>query len=226
MRRVLTTAALSVAAMGLSAPAFAAIQVTNTNGTPLANQIFGIANVGTTVYGSSPNNNNVPNVTFTCNSTCDMGAGFAQINDATPNTPDLYDLIINPTATDFSEFKWSVQLTGSGIVIVYYLLAGSPLDQNNIASYTLQAGSYNADNNNLNKLLSGGNFTSFAIRTTAPIAFFELKQMTFDPVGTPPPPGSVPEPGTWALMLLGFGGIGMALRRSRRRGKQTLMQIA
>jgi hypothetical protein len=36
----------------------------------------------------------------------------------------------------------------------------------------------------------------------------------------------VPEPGTWALMLLGFGGIGLALRRGRRRGKPALMQIA
>jgi hypothetical protein len=38
--------------------------------------------------------------------------------------------------------------------------------------------------------------------------------------------GAVPEPGTWGLMLLGFGGMGMALRRSRRRGTRTLMQIA
>jgi PEP-CTERM motif len=37
--------------------------------------------------------------------------------------------------------------------------------------------------------------------------------------------GAVPEPGTWALMLLGFGGIGMAMRRSRRR-TGALMQIA
>jgi hypothetical protein len=35
----------------------------------------------------------------------------------------------------------------------------------------------------------------------------------------------VPEPATWALMLLGFGGIGMAMRRSRRRSAG-LMQIA
>ena len=35
----------------------------------------------------------------------------------------------------------------------------------------------------------------------------------------------VPEPATWALMLLGFGGIGMAVRR-RRHSSQTLMQIA
>ena len=37
--------------------------------------------------------------------------------------------------------------------------------------------------------------------------------------------GPVPEPATWAMMLLGFGGIGMAMRRSRRRSG-ALMQIA
>jgi hypothetical protein len=38
------------------------------------------------------------------------------------------------------------------------------------------------------------------------------------------PVGSVPEPATWTMMLLGFGGIGMAMRGRRRR--QTLAQIA
>ena len=37
--------------------------------------------------------------------------------------------------------------------------------------------------------------------------------------GVPP----VPEPATWAMMLLGFGGIGMTMRRGR---KRTLAQIA
>jgi len=219
-------AAAAATVTGLASPAYAAAQISGTNGTPLANQIFGISSVSTTVYGSSPSNSDPANVTFTCNTSCSMGSGFAQINDPTPGTPDLYDVIINPTATDFSEFKFSVQLTGTGIVVVYYLLAGSVLDQNNILSYTQQAGSYVGDGHNLNQLLSGANFTSFAIRTTAPIAFFEIKQLSYDPVGIPPPVGSVPEPATWAMMLLGFGGIGMALRRSRRRGKQALMQIA
>jgi hypothetical protein len=36
-------------------------------------------------------------------------------------------------------------------------------------------------------------------------------------VGTQPtPPGAVPEPATWAMMLLGFGAIGFAARRTRK----------
>ena len=35
---------------------------------------------------------------------------------------------------------------------------------------------------------------------------------------------SVPEPATWAMMLVGFGGIGMAMRR--RRSSMTLAQVA
>ena len=35
---------------------------------------------------------------------------------------------------------------------------------------------------------------------------------------------SVPEPGTWAMMLLGFGALGFAIRR--RKGPQTLTQLA
>jgi hypothetical protein len=33
----------------------------------------------------------------------------------------------------------------------------------------------------------------------------------------PPPPSAVPEPNTWALMLVGFGLVGFAVRRDRRR---------
>ncbi len=41
--------------------------------------------------------------------------------------------------------------------------------------------------------------------------------ITFIDTGAP----AVPEPATWAMMLLGFGGIGMAMRRRRRATLQT-----
>lgn len=41
---------------------------------------------------------------------------------------------------------------------------------------------------------------------------------------TSPPPPSVPEPATWAMMLAGFGATGFAMRRTRR--KNVLAQIA
>jgi len=47
----------------------------------------------------------------------------------------------------------------------------------------------------------------------------------YDLVSLPIPVNGVPEPATWALMMLGFGGIGMALRRSRRRSG-ALLQVA
>ena len=40
-----------------------------------------------------------------------------------------------------------------------------------------------------------------------------------------PIPSAVPEPGTWAMMLLGFGGIGFAVRRDRR-SKRGQLQAA
>ena len=48
-----------------------------------------------------------------------------------------------------------------------------------------------------------------------------LKQVRIDIADDVPP---VPEPGTWAMMLLGFGAIGAAMRSRRRRG--SALQIA
>jgi type IV pilus assembly protein PilY1 len=43
--------------------------------------------------------------------------------------------------------------------------------------------------------------------------------------GTPVPPSGVPEPSTWAMMLLGFGAVGFGLRADRKK-KATANQFA
>ena len=41
-------------------------------------------------------------------------------------------------------------------------------------------------------------------------------ELAIAPPAAGPPPGGVPEPAVWSLMILGFGGVGAALRRARR----------
>jgi hypothetical protein len=208
--------ALAAAAIGFTTPAMAgvAIAVDGVPGTPLPYQIFGIKSTGNPVFGSSPSNTTVPNVTYTGNvaTTMDITQGFAQVNDTDPKNPSFNALIINPTEFDFSAMKFAVQLTAAANFDVYYLLSGSGLDPNDFGSYTQLADSFSqAASTDVNYLINGGSFDSIMIRVTTPNAFlFEVKQNSYDAIG------GVPEPATWAMMLLGFGGIGMVIRRSRK----------
>lgn len=229
MRRVLMASLAAAATIGLASSASATVTVAATNGTPLDNQIFGDP-TGTDsihVFGSAPSNNNADNVEYTGNTELHITQGFAQISDGGATQGDLYNIIVNPDDL-FTQMKFATQLEGvAGTVTVYYLLAGSGLDANLIASYTSCgtsfcgiAGTYSSgSNDNQNYLLTGGTFDGMMVASDTSFSFFQLKQNSYN--GVP----AVPEPATWAMMLLGFGGIGMAMRRGR---KQTgrLLQIA
>jgi hypothetical protein len=236
-------AATAAAAIGIATPAWADTNcptctvTVDATGTPLDYPIYGDpvkATNGTlnTVYGSAPNNNGADNVTFTGNTALWISQGFAQVQDG-GTQGDLNNIIINPD-DDFNLFEFATQLEGtSGWVYVYYLLTGSGLDANAFSSYNpATCGTYcglagyylSGSNDNANYLLGGANFDGFMVVTAdTSFSLFQSKQLSYNLAGVTPP---VPEPATWALMLLGFGGIGMALRRSRRRGKQALMQVA
>ncbi len=79
----------------------------------------------------------------------------------------------------------------------------------------------NANGSNIFDIIAdpGESFTGASFVATAPNGFADFKQLRL--VLAAP----VPEPATWGMMLLGFAGIGMAIRRSRRRSG-ALMQIA
>jgi hypothetical protein len=228
MRKVLM-AATAAAALGIAGPAIAAVSVAeDPTGTPLSYKIYGIMSTGNPVFGSSPDNTNVPNVTYTADAVTDMEIknGFAAIDDHLPKAPSWTELIINPDLL-FSKMEFALQLTAAGSFQVFYLLANSGMDANDPNNYTMLADSTpnpitqtaDDDKNYLIGGDSGEQFDGIMIKVTG-ADIFEFKQNSYDPA-----PGAVPEPGTWALMLLGFGGIGMALRRSRK-VKPALMQIA
>jgi PEP-CTERM motif len=217
--------ALAGAAIGLATPAVAAPTLAQQNGPDLQTAIHASQtnNVNDTaqVWGCTQNDGQCANVAFTGLQANQVtteaihitdGAGFASITDA--GNTSLYNLIMDPTP-NFTDYEFSVQLVNDGSVSVFYMLAGG-------GGWVLATGSPIAQSANANKqyILNGNGsvFTAIMISSTSPLQ--EVKQNSINIVG------GVPEPGTWALMLLGFGGIGMALRRSRRRGKPALMQVA
>lgn len=64
-------------------------------------------------------------------------------------------------------------------------------------------------------------FNAGAGLDTFTLGFNAASTVTLFQTGTP----GVPEPSTWAMMLMGFGAAGVALRRSRRK-KALLTQLA
>ena len=230
MRRVLM-AATAAAVIGIATPASAAVQFASYNGPDLNTKVkastTNTVNDAQTVWGCTANDGACANVQFTGyrgdmttaeNIHITDGAGFAAISDAPANSSNLFQtLTIDITNFDFNQYMFSIQLVNDGTIFVYYALASgggwvqaSPL-----------GGIAQAANANNTYLLSGDTFTQIMIFSNSPIKLFKQNSVTLGSI-----PAPVPEPATWAMMLLGFGGIGMALRRSRRRGKQTLMQIA
>lgn len=112
------------------------------------------------------------------------------------------------TASDLSDFGDFGSITGDGGLSGTFDLSGFDIEY-----YAVKAGNafvlyeYLGNDGTGNWAVGGRNGLSH-------VSFF----------GTPRVPGGVPEPGTWAMMLLGFGGIGYSMRSRRRRG--TTLQIA
>jgi hypothetical protein len=156
------------------------------------------------------------------------GGGFAQVFDTdyvaptgqnpNPTQDNVMAIIMDPTPA-FTAYEFSIQLALQGndtanMWVYYMLTGGSTWIQ---ASNTPLLTGGNDNQFILNGLDPGQSFDKILITSAAPI--FQVKQNSIDIVG------GVPEPASWALMLLGFGGIGMTMR-FRRRQDGRLAQIA
>jgi hypothetical protein len=224
-------AATAAAVIGIATPASAAVSFASYSGADLVPKIkastTNTTNDASSVYGCTQNDGACANVTFTGrrsdsatleNIHITDGAGFASITDSPNNaTNQFYELMVDLTASDFNQYMFSLQLVNDGTIFVYYMLASGGGWQ----QATPLLGIDQKANGNNTYLLQGDTFTAVYVRSNSPIKEFKQQSVTLGSI-----PAPVPEPATWAMMLLGFGGIGLALRRSRRRGKQALMQIA
>lgn len=216
----------AISTLALATPAFAGTSSPDANGVtvtqpdtgkPLTDQIYGITNAtaNTTQHGTEPNNGGTANVTFTGNTGFTIDNGFAQL---ITGSSTLTSLTINPDDL-FSAMQLAFSLTGlnggqSSPVTVSYVLADG-VTTGTLANIVTGSG----NNDNFEVDISGGLFDSITI-TSTDHGFAAIKQVSIEDVDN-----AVPEPATWAMMLLGFGGIGMAMRR-RRSKENSLLQIA
>lgn len=234
MRRVILTALAGAAALSFASAANAGVTLGPVNGPNLKTQIDAslqnTANDTTVVYGTttSPTGDDV---TFTANTAVHItgGSGFASISDVTTDNTLFTMLTIDPVP-DFTAYQFSVSLLTDSYIIVQYLLSGGST-WHTVALPSIDPFSQKA-NTNKDYQIDGNGATFSAIRIATcsdalcshvggGIGFVKQESITLAGAS------AVPEPGTWGLMLLGFAGVGAALRRSRRgRRSGRLMQIA
>ena len=204
--------------LAAAVPANAAVLLTDVNGPNLSTAIKASAtnsqNDNVVVYGCTQNDGQCSNVTFTGNTAVHItdGAGFASISDVLSDATTLTQIVSDPLP-NFSAYQFSIQLNEIGNILVEYQLAGSSdwfvAAPGDIANPFSQKANTNRDY----QITATAGESLSALRLTSTGSIHLFKQNSINLV-----PGPVPEPGTWAMMLFGFGALGFAMRRRRGKG--------
>lgn len=210
----LAAAVVSVIALATAAPASAALVLgtsylpglgmVHNNGTQTSNVVTGTLNSPGDITYASPD---------TLNTT---GNGFAQINGP------FAQIQVLPTsfAFDIGAINWTLNLNqGQGgtplpafLDITAFPTVGGPLFLNGIALTTGE--NKFSLTGNAGELFSSVLFNIVAANGTTPEDIDSLRQVEIGM--TTGGGGGVPEPASWAMMILGFLGMGAALRSRRR----------
>lgn len=155
------------------------------------------SNAAITVDNSSPAGLVITGPTTTGSTTTigftDSGLGnptFAESITFTNDLAGLYSISLG-TSSAAVNFTTAVLTGTSGSYNLTSLFDNGTLEQWGLSGLTLDAGQYVLD-------IGGTNSDTGVLSGTITIA-------------------AVPEPGTWAMMLLGFAGIGFSMRRRPRR---------
>jgi hypothetical protein len=152
-------------------------------------------------------------------------AGYATIKEDARNT--LNELLFTPAnPLAFSDFSFRGQLDRQGfsdaltVIVTGCLDVGGTCQQE--APQTIHLTTNAGPEADFGRLAiqstDGETIFSVEVLTASGAHFKEFKQVDFSPATLPP----VPEPASWAMMLLGFGGLGAALRSRRQLRTATL----
>jgi hypothetical protein len=213
MKRIFLTAVAGAAAIALSSPATAqTVQASPGFVQPDENVLTSTSQTGLqTVIGFTNQTNTSVSVRSDTEDMLSTMASNGQARfEATDGSLDAATIFLTGGGT-FAEAEFNLFNALEGTTLVDILINGSVFGQYSVA---------NGENFFGFLAAPGTGFTSIGFDTNG-TGVVDLRQVRIGLANSVP---AIPEPGTWAMMLLGFGGIGFAMRRNRR--ATALMQVA
>lgn len=230
MQKMMFGAAIAAFMIAAAIPA-SAVTMVSTTGTPLSETIkTNVGGNGNSIdFFSDPSNLKVVySSTSTLSPSSTGGFAFVQgVSDL-----GFTNLTLTPDGFTFSDLKFNMQLPApeggfdapNGYktaftfdTTVYFTGAGSPVTFTNAGGngenrFLITGGVGEAISKIVFSNLVGTSTKNGGTTYVNAYNFDSLRQTSFDAFAS-----GVPEPGTWALFILGFGAIGMMLRSGRGR---------
>ena len=180
---------------------------------PSSNVLFDTSMTGNPVNGTL--NDNPAIVIFTGNESLTTTAsnGQARISGADGNLTQLTFGLAN--GATFNEVEFNLNALADGFVTLTFLgTGGTTLLVTDPLAISINGQNYFGG--------FGGAFTSVNINSTVQLG--DVRQVRLG--GIAAVETAVPEAGTWAMMLLGFGAVGYGMRKSRRRSTKLALATA
>ena len=195
--------AAAVAALSIAAPAVADIVViTGVNNQGTENVTFADQAASATIFGSTLGQTNNFTVTGLTASSNLLLASSGAIQGSGSN---LTSATLSQTGgSTFTRLVFDIDAASTGSVDI---LVDQPTFPDFQSSFTLDP---NGHNFFTITAINGQAIQSVTLTGLFGATFSSISNVRFGPVAS-----GVPEPATWAMMLVGFAGIGMATRRRR-----------
>jgi hypothetical protein len=179
---------------------------------------------GMSFSASFANNNSDPDFNFLTNAPVTIGNGQANIKATDSNWTTM---TVTPGMLSFDGFfmRGTVDQPGGVKCEPCEVTFDVAFSDNSTASNTFDtiknSGDFGAIGFDEVPGTTGLSVSSVVVSVTGGDNFDQIKQTGFSGTGEPP---TIPETSTWAMMLLGFAGLGYAAWRGRRKGGVSIIE--